>query len=524
MKRLWRFLAVWLMISQCFLTTAYAKPDWPSDTSVQAQAGIVIDADTGTVIYGSNIRTPYPPASITKLLTALIVIENASLDSMVTFSSDAINNVEAGSGNNLGLSTGDEMTVRDCLYGLLLKSSNQCANALAEHVAGSRSAFVTMMNEKIQALGCQNSQFANPSGLNSSDQYVTAYDMALIARAAFNNPTLLTIDSAKSYTLPSTASHPNGMKITMSHRILVTSDTGSEYYCKGAIGGKTGYTSLAGHTLVTYAERDGRRLISVILKGTRPQYYIDGKALLEFGFSRFQNLTIADHETSYTTGDQPVAIGDKSYAPADLVLEPSYGTKKITIPKEASFEDVEKSLSADMPYGQPGRAIAMIQYTYNERKIGRAYLQLSNQAQAAADASLAAESEEASRQAQEERQSEQTPSAEAQTSISGPDASADSPSDSPPVSRSGKPGNAQRQNGFLNLSSALSPLIVGLATTLFLLLCSLAYLTYRKRREEKERMLRRQRRLERLRESNISEEEFLHMLEQRQMERRGKHK
>ena len=134
--------------------TADAAVSWPENASIQADGGIVIEADTGTVLYGKNIHETYYPASITKILTALIVLEHCDLDEIVTFSHDAVYNVEEGS-SSAGIDEGDELTVRDCLYALLLASANESANALAEHVSGSREAFAELMNEKAESLGCQ---------------------------------------------------------------------------------------------------------------------------------------------------------------------------------------------------------------------------------------------------------------------------------------------------------------------------------------------------------------------------------
>ena len=138
--------------------TADAAVSWPENASIQADGGIVIEADTGTVLYGKNIHETYYPASITKILTALIVLEHCDLDEIVTFSHDAVYNVEEGS-SSAGIDEGDELTVRDCLYALLLASANESANALAEHVSGSREAFAELMNEKAESLGCQDSHF-----------------------------------------------------------------------------------------------------------------------------------------------------------------------------------------------------------------------------------------------------------------------------------------------------------------------------------------------------------------------------
>ena len=195
-QKIKHLLCCCLAISHLLVITASAEPPpaWPSDTGVAAESGAVIDADSGALLFGQHcINTAFPPASITKLLTALIVLEHCQLDEVVTFSQVDMNSVEADSGNKLSLAAGDQMSVEDCLYSLLLISVNQSANALAEHVAGSIPEFVNMMNEKAAQLGCSDkTHFENPSGLNGDTQQVTAYDMALIARAAFNNEDLLT--------------------------------------------------------------------------------------------------------------------------------------------------------------------------------------------------------------------------------------------------------------------------------------------------------------------------------------------
>ncbi|WP_097004833.1 D-alanyl-D-alanine carboxypeptidase family protein [Lacrimispora amygdalina] len=391
MKRRIKVLLSCILICQLFLMTVYAKPDWPSDTGIQAEAGIVIDADSGTVIFGQNIHAAYPPASITKILTALIVLENSNLSDMVTFSKDSVYNVEEGSGNKLNVTNGDTLSVEDCLYSLILHSCNQAANALAEHVAGSREEFVRMMNDKLTELGCTESHFDNPSGLNGDTQYVTAYDMALIARAAYNNKKLVEISSAISHKIPPTANNPEGLTIYNEHRLVKTTDESSQFYYPAAVAGKTGYLIKAGNTLVTYAQKDGRRMISVILKGSPRQYFVDGKDLLEFGFSQFENLPVAGNDTEYTTGDKPVSIGTKSYQPSDLELEPD---TVITVPKGAQFSQVDKELVTDLPADSPKGAVALIRYTYNDRVVGQTYLLLKAQEESQSETSVSETSKE----------------------------------------------------------------------------------------------------------------------------------
>ena len=185
MKRTIRLITTLLLVLSLWTLPVLARPDWPTGPGVQSEAGIVMDMDSGTVLFGQNIHVQEIPASITKILTALVVIENSNLDDPVTFSYDAVYNVEEGAGNKLQIEEGDVLTVRECLYFMLLLSSNQAANALAEHVGGSREGFVDMMNARIAEIGCTESHFANPSGLNDDTQRTTAYDMALIAREAY---------------------------------------------------------------------------------------------------------------------------------------------------------------------------------------------------------------------------------------------------------------------------------------------------------------------------------------------------
>lgn len=463
--------------------TAFARPDWPSDMGIMAEGGIVMDYNTGAVMFGQNIHQAYPPASITKLLTALVVVENASLDDVVTFSYDAVNNVESGSGNKLSSEEGDQLSVEDCLYGLLLVSSNQAANALAEHVAGSREGFVELMNQKLEELGCTDSHFANPSGLNDDSQYVSAYDMALIAREAFSNETLMAIDSTLSYSLPATIRMPEGQTLQMEHRLLTTDDPSSEFYCEGAVAGKTGYTSLAGNTLVTYAKRGDQELIAVVLKGSQPQYYLDSKNLLEFGFSNFQNVNISENETAYTTGEEPITVGENQYEPSDLYLEE---TAQITLPKTAQFSDADKELIVQLPEEAPMGAVGLVQYSYNDRKIGEAYLYSASALEAARQESL--------EQAQSQEESQETQA-----------------STEPQEERQG-----------LSIGSILILAAVLLAVAAVVV--AVLYIVRERKREREELARRRERRRQRLRESGVSEEEFERLRQERfgdRPERRG---
>lgn len=468
--------------------TAFAKPDWPSDTGIESEAGIVMDADSGAVLFGQNIHVQKAPASITKILTALVVIENSSLDDTITFSHDAVYNVEDGSGNKNSIEEGDTLSVRDCLYLLLMRSSNQAANALAEHVGGSRDGFVKMMNEKTAELGCENSHFANPSGLNDDTQLTSVYDMALIASAAYKNDTLLTISKDKSYRLPATKNNPDGVTIQPEHKLLITTDTESPNYYPYAVAGKTGYTSIAGQTLVTYAIKDDRRQIAVTMKSTQATHYQDTIALMDFGFLRFKNVNISENETAYTSGDQPVQIGDNSYQPSDLSMDT---LAVITLPKDASFADAEKTVVTDLPEDAPQGAVALLSYKYNDRKIGQVYLISASAAEAEANGETASDD--------------------------GNTAS------DPAASNTGASGKSKQAKSSFHLTMPKLPkvsvrtvLIVVVSVLLAAACAALVWLFYRRHQEEKRRQEdRRKRRRQRLQEIGCSQEEFEKLLEKR---------
>lgn len=267
---------------------------------VKAEGAVLMDAATGKVLFGKNQDMQFYPASITKVMTALLVLERCSLNDTVTFSASATTNLESGA-VSLGVSEGDQLTVEQCLYGLLLKSANEIGNGLAEHVAGSVSAFADLMNARARELGCKNTHFTNPHGLNDTAHKTTPYDMALIMRAALQNETFRKIDTTTSYEFPATKKSA-AKTITMGHKMMYPTD--SRYY-EGIIGGKTGYTSKAGNTLVTGAQRNGVRLIAVVMKASG-SHYTDTIAMLDYGFANYGKLTGGSQSGTVTprTGSQ----------------------------------------------------------------------------------------------------------------------------------------------------------------------------------------------------------------------------
>ena len=373
MKKLLSILLCAIMIfSLTPAGTTYAAGSWPSNTSIEADGGILIDADSGTVLYSKNIHNTYYPASITKILTAYIIINHCDLDDTVTFTHSAVNTLEPGS-SILGARVGDKMSVRDCLYALLLQSANEVANALAEHCSGSVEALAELMQAEAKKLGCVASNFANPSGLNNPNHYTSAHDMSLIAKAAFSDPTFLEIDKTLYYDVPAgqLQQYPDGWRYYMHHRMMKKNDS---LYYSGIIGGKTGYTSLAGNTLVTCAERDGLKLIAVVLNGHQT-HYSDTKTLLDFGFENFKSVLIADEDSTYQKIEQDLAIGGISFGETTKLSVDA--TSAITLPKNGEFSDVTSTLDYALDETAPDSAVARIDYMYGDRVVGQAYLEAS---------------------------------------------------------------------------------------------------------------------------------------------------
>ena len=236
---------------------------WPVGPKTGAQSAILIDANTGIVLYSKNIHEKLYPASITKILTALIAYENCDMNDMVTFSYDAVSSIDWRYDANMGINAGDSIPMEQALYGMLVGSANEAAYAIAEHVSGNIEDFAVLMNTKARELGCTDSHFVTPNGIHDEDHYTSAHDMALIAKAFFANDFLANISRTPSYQVPQTATQPNDNMIVYAKSKLFP---GKEYALTGLVGTKTGYTDSARQTLVTCAENDSLRLICVVMK------------------------------------------------------------------------------------------------------------------------------------------------------------------------------------------------------------------------------------------------------------------
>ena len=277
------------------VVSVFAQQDGPD---VKAEAYCVINRKDGSIVYSKNMDDRYYPASITKIMTALVTLEHCTdLDDTVVFNSEVMDSISSNSSTlNPVAILDEEMTVRDALFGLMLNSANECASALAVYTAGSIDAFVEMMNEKAQELGAVNTHYMNAHGLDDDDHYTTAHDMAIIFDAALKNDVFRYVDSTAAYTIPATNKY--GERNCTSTNQLIN---GARPY-EGVYAGKTGHTAKAGRTLVTAAYRDGMDLICVIMKSDNDNFYSDTETLFDHAFLKVQG----NEQEVYAAADDSV--------------------------------------------------------------------------------------------------------------------------------------------------------------------------------------------------------------------------
>ncbi len=257
---------------------------------IHAEAAILMEAETGQILYEKNAHRQMQPASLTKIMTCLLAIEAGNPEQQVTVTPQALDLMEDAAA--IGLQEGERLPLRELLYAAMLPSANDAANAVAIHIAGSEAAFARQMNRRAEALGLTDTRFVNASGLPVQGHSTTAYDLAEITREALRYPSFLDYAGRPSYFI---RPGPENRGYSFSHlnRLLLP---GSGYFDARAIAGKTGWTVPAGHCLMTVAEQDGVRLIAIILRaegdGTMGGPYPDTKALLDYGFGSFRRVEL----------------------------------------------------------------------------------------------------------------------------------------------------------------------------------------------------------------------------------------
>lgn len=366
-----------LSLSAVYATENASRPAWgegvqPTDP---AEGTIVYEIDTGTVLFSHHAKKQFCPASITKVMTALLALENSEdLSEIVTFSENAVYTTY---GNSIYRSPGEELKLEDCLYALMLVSANDAAYAIAEHVGGDYDTFISMMNEKAAELGCKNTHFTNPHGLPDAEHLTTAADMARIAAAAYQIPKFREIIATLRYKLPKTNIHDEPMDLIQQHNMRLEN---SGYYDADVTGGKTGYTDVARNTLVTYAERDGLTLCCVILNAPQYTHYNDTRRMLDYAFENFKAVTVKDEAMPYP----PSLVEGIFPSDADLTV----GEGVVVLPKAAELSDATATLEAvggtdaadgtadnaavwtDIDGNPVMKVAARVNYSYGKKNIG----------------------------------------------------------------------------------------------------------------------------------------------------------
>ncbi|MBR6034012.1 MAG: D-alanyl-D-alanine carboxypeptidase [Clostridia bacterium] len=305
------------------------------------KAVFIAEPSTGKIIYEKNAHEKMYPASTTKILTALVTIENCKLSDTAIVSQNAIDMVPNGY-SNANLKAGEEFTIKDLLYALLVPSANEAANVLAEHISGSIEAFAELCNSRAKELGCENLHFINANGMHNEDHYCTAYDLYLIAKECRKYNIFNEIVKTKAYTLPSTSIYSLERKLKNTNELLLP----GTYYYSYCTGIKTGHTTPAGECLVASSSYNNMELISVVLGGKsinslglNDRFY-DTKRLFEFAYDNYSINTIAEHGDIVATVN--VGKATKDTANLNVIVDSDIST---IIPNDISKENLTKSIS-----------------------------------------------------------------------------------------------------------------------------------------------------------------------------------
>jgi len=355
---------------------------WPEGPNVYAESAIVMESSTGLILYEKNINETHYPASITKIMSALLAIENSNLGDIVTFSQNAIFDVELDS-SRIGIDVGEQLTMQQCLYAVLLESANEVTYAMAEQVSGSIDVFAKLMTERAKSIGCKNTNFVNPHGLHDSNHYTTAYDMALITREAMKNATFRKIFVTRTYQIPPTNIQSETRYLRNHHKFVL----GQDYIYDDCIGGKTGYTTDAKFTLVSVAKRGDLELICVIMKDdSNAHQYNDTQRLFDYAFDNFSIYPIADLETTQVLNESPMFTRYNSLLSESETPITTDKNGYLVLPNTASFEDAQKevtfySTSKENAVSQSEKdssIIGKISYTYNGKYVGGADILYNN--------------------------------------------------------------------------------------------------------------------------------------------------
>jgi D-alanyl-D-alanine carboxypeptidase len=331
MRKLCIFLLSLLFVYSINLNTTVKAQGVPP--KVSADGAVLMDAATGKILYGKNMDKPYPPASTTKIMTALLTLERCNLDDVVVVGK----NPPLADGSKIYINEGEQFKVKDLLYALLLASANDCAEALAEHISGSNEQFAKLMNERAKELGCTDTNFVNPNGLYNDKHRTSAKDLALIMRELVKHPEYTKIATTPSYKIPPTNKSKEARPLWNGNKLVQKS---SIYYFSGCEGGKTGYTVQSDHSYVASATRNGQRLIVALMHDKNKTFFPDSINLFNYGYNNFQLVKM------YSKGDVVTNYSEKGLNIKLLAGEDFYYVKDKNDAAKATLKIENKDLSS----------------------------------------------------------------------------------------------------------------------------------------------------------------------------------
>lgn len=348
-----RFFAVFfsLLLTMQLCCPAFAATDDVGDWEVQAKAALLIDPETGEILYARNIHEKLYPASLTKVMTALLVLEaiedgSLTMDTVLAASESAVADIP-NDASSAGIVAGEELTVEQLLHCILVVSANEACNILAESVCGTVDAFVARMNERARELGCENTHFVTTNGLHSVDHYTTAWDLHLITKEAMTHDVFLRICNTKFCEVPPTNMRKESRRYSTTNHLISTARQ-RHYLYEGASGVKTGFTSAAGSCLIATANRSGRSLLTVVLGGERISRgdgvvddfsFSETIKLLDYGFDGFHRAVIL--ETDELIAEVGITLSQEQNT---VKVHPAESIERL-IPSDIGPEDIERTIT-----------------------------------------------------------------------------------------------------------------------------------------------------------------------------------
>ncbi|HPB78944.1 MAG TPA: D-alanyl-D-alanine carboxypeptidase family protein [Sedimentibacter sp.] len=359
-------IAFYILVFMCLLVNfniVYATP------AILSESAVLIDASSGTILAQKNADKKMYPASLTKIMTAILAIELGELTDVITVDDDTPFEIE---GSHIALEPGEILTLKDLLYALMLPSANDAASVIAKHYGGSLENFVKMMNQKAKELGAYNTNFTNPHGLHDTNHYSTAADLALITKYTMENDTFRKIVSTTKYEIQTTNKKDEPRYFTTLNKLIYNTSYNQIYvdgayispYYEYATGAKTGYTPQAGNCLVATAKKDGTELIAVTMKGISLEMYQDAHNLFNYGFEEYESATLVGKNTFIKN----IKIPSGDSKEISLITE----SDLTALIKKDTLDDIKSNVYIDditLPI-EKNSVIGKIEYTLDNKVIG----------------------------------------------------------------------------------------------------------------------------------------------------------